>query len=141
MKVYEAMTKNPESIHADDTIKKAAKMMKDLNVGALPVVDGQDASGILTDRDIAIRVIADEKDLNSPVKEVMTSKVESCPEDADAGDALKMMEQRKIRRLLVKNQNDKVTGILSLGDLAVALGREAAGEALRKISEPAQPQR
>lgn len=104
MKIHDAMTRNPEIVHANDPIRKAAELMKDLNVGAVPVFEGDDAIGIITDRDIAIRVVATGKDPATRVKECMTKNVVVCPEDADLHDALQVMKDRKIRRLLVKDR-------------------------------------
>jgi len=140
MKIFETMTRNPEIIHANDPVKKAAKLMKDLNVGAVPVFEGDDAVGMITDRDITIRLVSEGKDLSTRCKEIMTPDPVICPEDADAVEALQLMEQKKIRRLLVKDDRNKVVGVVSLGDLAIRLGRDAAGEALREVSKPAEPE-
>ncbi len=141
MKISEIVTRNLETTHANDPVEKAARIMKDFNVGAVPVFEGDNAIGILTDRDIAIRVVAEGKDINTRVKEIMTSGIIACPEHADAIEALQMMEQKKVRRLLVKNDRNAIVGVVSLGDIAVKLGKDAAGEALREISKPAEPER
>ena len=122
MKVKDVMTQNPEAIRSDDMVVKAAEVMRNIDVGVVPVFEGDKAVGILTDRDIVVRLVAENKDPESTkAAEIMSQDVVSCSDDTDAREAAGMMEEKKLRRLLVKNDQDKVVGVVSLGDLAVSL--------------------
>ncbi|RJP17560.1 MAG: CBS domain-containing protein [Candidatus Abyssobacteria bacterium SURF_5] len=136
------MTRNVESIHQSDSIADAARKMKELNIGVLPVFDNNRLVGMITDRDITIRAVAEGYDPNTfNVSQIMTTDVISCNEDADVDEAIRLMETNQIRRLIVKNEENQVVGIVSLGDLAVHLSGALVGEALREVSEPARPER
>jgi predicted transcriptional regulator len=142
MKVVDIMTPNANGIQASETAKRAAEHMKTLNVGALPVFDGEHESGIITDRDIVVRVIAAELDpAHTSVGEVMSKDVKSCMEDNDLRDAVEEMENYRVRRLLVKNRTGMVTGILSLGDIAARADSALSAEALEAVSQPDRPYR
>lgn len=142
MKVREVMTPNIEVVHSADPIQKAAQKMEDLNIGALPVAAGDEVKGIITDRDIVIRSTAQGLDPQKhKVMEAVTEGIVSADEEDDIKTVVNLMEDKQIRRVLVKNKEDKVTGIVSLGDLAVHLQRELAGEVLKDVSEPAEPAR
>ena len=120
MKIRDILTKNPEVIHPDATICEAARMMKQHDIGMLPVCDGDRLVGSLTDRDLTIRAIADGADpLKTKVREMMTSKIHYCFEDDALEDAARIMEDQQIRRLPVLNREKRLVGIISLGDLAV----------------------
>jgi CBS domain-containing protein len=117
--VEEIMTRDPRTVNADDQILDAARMMRDHDIGDVIVVDGGDVAGIVTDRDIVVRGVAEERDPGStPVREVCTTGVEAIEPDASVDDALRKMRERDIRRLPVV-QGGRAVGILSLGDLAV----------------------
>jgi len=140
MKVREAMTHGAECVRPDTTLDEAAKKMRDLDVGPLPVCgdDGR-LAGILTDRDIVVRAVADGRDPGSTrVNEVMTDGVSYCFEDEDVEEAARQMGEKQIRRLVVLNRDKKLVGIVSLGDLAVETGggRRVAGKTLEAVSEP-----
>lgn len=143
MQVREVMTPQVEVIRPDAVLKEAAEKMSHLDIGPLPVCDGERLVGMLTDRDITVRATARGRDPNTTkVREVMTSEVVYCFEDQDVKTAAQMMEMRQIRRLPVLNQDKRLTGIVSLGDLAVETrNQKMAGEALERISEPAEPKR
>jgi CBS domain-containing protein len=143
MELREIMTRNPEVISGDATLKEAATKMKNLDVGLIPVCDGDRLQGMLTDRDITIRATADGRDPGSTkVSDVMSTDVAYCLEDQEIEEAVSLMEARQIRRLPVLNQAKRLVGIVSLGDIAVHVGdRDLAGETLQEISEPAQPKR
>jgi CBS domain-containing protein len=140
MQVKDLMTANVECISPKTTLRQAAQKMKNLDVGALPIC-GEDnrLAGMITDRDIAIRGVAEGLDPSvAEAGDLMTPNVVYCYEDQDASDAAHMMEQNQIRRLVVLNRNKRLAGILSLGDLAVALGDEhLTGHTLEAVSEPA----
>jgi CBS domain-containing protein len=143
MSIKDVMTPNVEVIHPDQPLQEAAKMMKSLDVGSLPVCDGNRLLGMLTDRDITIRATAEGRDpTTTTVRETMTEKILYCYEDQDVREAAQIMEERQIRRLPILNRDKRLVGIVSLGDLAVDSGQEQiAGEALTEISRPARPDR
>ena len=143
MQVKEIMTHSIETIDADAYLIQAARKMKSLEVGALPVVDKGKVVGMVTDRDIAIRGVAAGKNPSTTqVREVMTSGVFKCYEDDDIHDAAEMMENKGIHRLLVLNSDNEPVGFVSLADFAVKSHDERlAWEILEKISEPASPHR
>lgn len=143
MQIKDVMTSNVEVVHPDTTLQDAAKKMKDLDVGSLPVCDGQRLLGTVTDRDITVRAVAEGRNpTTTPVREVMTSGIVYCFEDQDIREVAKLMKEKQIRRLPILNRDKRLVGIVSLGDLAVDAGDERmAGETLTKVSEPAQPER
>jgi CBS domain-containing protein len=138
MKVRDIMTPNVEMILPDVSLKEAAARMRDLDVGALPVADGTDIVGILTDRDICVRGVAQGLDpATGKVRDCMTRDVISCYDDQDISEAAKLMEDKQVRRLLVYTRKEQPCGILSLGDLAVHSKNEhLVWEALERVSEP-----
>ncbi|WP_134495924.1 CBS domain-containing protein [Microvirga pakistanensis] len=136
MRVSEAMTRDVRVARPDQTIQDAAKMMSDVDAGVLPVGENDQLVGMITDRDIAIRGIAQGKGPDTPVREVMTADVKYCFEDEDTDQVARNMADQQVRRLPVVNRDKRLVGILSLGDLAVMQGGRPAGEALAGISEP-----
>lgn len=120
MKVRDVLTKDPEVIRPDASIFDASKKMKELDIGWLPVCGGDRLVGTVTDRDIAIRAIAESKDpQQTKVQDIMTKKVCYCFEDADLEEAGQIMEKEHVRRLMVLNSQKRLVGIVSIGDLAV----------------------
>ena len=117
--VEEIMTRDPRTIDASDTIADAARVMRDADIGDVIVMDDGQVSGIVTDRDIAVRGVADGRDPDSTsVSEVCTTGVETMAPEASVDDALSRMREKDIRRLPVA-KNGRPVGIVSLGDLAV----------------------
>lgn len=142
MKVRDVMTREVEVIHPDSTLKEAAAKMKDLDVGPLPVCDGQRLVGMITDRDITVRGTAEGADpAGTKVREAMTGEAIYCFEDQDVAEAARLMRDKQVRRLLVVNRDRRLVGIVSLGDVAVDADEEVAGNALEGISTPAEPRR
>jgi CBS domain-containing protein len=141
MKLKDVMTAQVEVVHPDAMLQEAAKKMKALNVGSLPVCDGQRLVGTLTDRDITIRAVAEGRNpTTTPVRESMTPQVIYCFDDQNVKEAAKLMQDKQIRRLPILNREKQLVGIVSLGDLAVDTGNEKmAGETLTEISQPSQP--
>ncbi|HYM80620.1 MAG TPA: CBS domain-containing protein [Candidatus Limnocylindria bacterium] len=137
------MTGDVECLAPDSTLQEAARKMKDLDVGSLPICDRDRLSGVLTDRDIVIRSVAAGQDPKSTqVRNVMTPEVIYCFEDQGVEDAARIMEEKQVRRLMVLNREKRLVGIVSLADLAVDAGDDVlSGEALEAISAPAQPKR
>lgn len=146
MLIQDIMTRDVEVVRPDTSLEEAAQKMKALDIGPLPICDGERLVGMLTDRDITIRAVAEGRDPhNTRVSEVMTPDVVYCFEDQEVGDAVRIMEQYQIRRLLVLNHDKRLVGIVSLGDLAVRdVAAEDEGldeEVLQAVSEPAAPNR
>ena len=138
--IREVMTRDVEVINPNDTLRDAAEKMRSLNVGPLPVCDGQRILGMITDRDIVVRAIAVGKDPNSTqVSDVMSSGIEYCFDDDDTEGVLDRMRDKQIRRMIVVDRNKKLVGIIALGDLAGEVSERKVGEALEGISEPGSP--
>jgi CBS domain-containing protein len=136
------MTPQVEVVRPDASLQEAAEMMMKLDVGPLPVCDGERLVGMLTDRDITVRGTAQGRDpKTTQVQEVMTPDVIYCFEDQDVEDAANLMEEHQIRRLVILNRDKKLVGIVSLGDLALEADEEdlddaEVGEVLEQISQP-----
>jgi len=144
MLVAEVMSLGVECARPSDSVARAARRMRDLDVGSLPVCgDDERIEGIVTDRDITVRAVSNGSDVQGAcVRDVMTPTIVYCYEDQEVEDAARLMEQHQIRRLVVINRNKRLVGILSLGDLAVRTGDDRlSGEALEQVSEPALPKR
>jgi len=141
MQLKEIMTRDVQVVPPDATLQEAACLMKQINVGAVPVSDGTRLEGIITDRDIAIRAVADGCDpCATRVREVMSRDIIFGTEDEDIEDAARLMEQEQIRRLPVLDNNKNLVGIVSLGDIATqGHSRALSGEALEIISQPGYP--
>jgi len=139
MKVSEAMSRNVECVRPDDTLQQAARKMRDLDVGPLPVCDNDRLAGMITDRDITVRAVAEGWDpTQKRVRDVMSEGVVYCFDDQDIEEAAQIMRERQLRRLVVLNRDKRMVGLVALGDLATKPGAEgAAGKALEEISEPA----
>jgi CBS domain-containing protein len=142
MRVSDVMTHNAECTRPDATVQEAAARMKSLNVGSLPVCDNDRLVGMITDRDITVRSVSGGQDpMAEHVRNVMTAQVIYCFEEQDVREAARIMQQEQVRRLPVLNQDKRLVGIVSLGDLAVETGDEQmAGHALEGISEPSRPE-
>jgi CBS domain-containing protein len=137
MKVREAMTRDVRLVRPDQPIREAAKLMADLDIGALPVEESDRLVGMITDRDIAVRAVAAGRGADTPIGDVMTREVKYCYEDQTVDEVTQNMGELRIRRLPVLNRDKRLVGILSLGDLAIDEGaRDEAGEALGGISRP-----
>ena len=139
--IADLMTPDPITVRPQDTVQRAAQLMDELNVGALPVCDGDKVLGIVTDRDITVRATAAGLDPSATeVDLVMSDRVRCCSPRHTAAEVLRQMSQVKIRRVPVLDESDRLVGIVSLGDLAA---REPAGveDTLRTISTPSEPDR
>ncbi|RPI34582.1 MAG: CBS domain-containing protein [Chloroflexota bacterium] len=143
MELKDIMTRNVEVLPPNATVQEAARVMKDLDVGAVPVCDGERLLGIVTDRDITIRSTAAGLDPTSTsVVETMTPQILYCYEDQSVKEAAQIMGANQIRRLPVLNREKKLVGIVSLGDLSVDAGRDKlTGQTLEDISKPSEPER
>jgi CBS domain-containing protein len=142
MQIQEIMTPNPEMLSVDASLMDAAEKMKDLNVGMMPVEKGSSVVGILTDRDIVVRGIAENRNPDqTKVSDIMSTDVVTCPADSSVEDAVQAMEQHKVRRLVITDRSGKPSGVVSLGDIATKAHRkvETGGEALSRVSQPGHP--
>ena len=132
--VRDLMTRNPTVVSDRDSIRDVARIMKDQDTGVVPVCEGNKIIGLVTDRDIVVRLIADGKDpLNASVNDVMTKSIRKIHEDATVDDVLSLMSSSEIRRVPVVNKNDELVGIVSIGD--ISSDTKKAGETLNDISE------
>lgn len=137
MEVKEIMSREVEVIHSNIPVKAAAEKMKALDVGMLPVRDGDRLIGMLTDRDIVVRAVAGGMDPSkTKVENIVTADVIYCFEDQDVGEAAKLMQEKQIRRLIVLNRDKRLAGILSVGDLATQTGSDGlASETVKHVSQ------
>ena len=135
MKVKDMMHKGAEYVAPNAKIQVIAKKMRDYDVGAIPVCEGGKTIGMVTDRDIAVRALANGKDLSKlEAKDVMSKNVIFCRDSEEAEDALRIMEDNKIRRLPVLNEAKKLVGMVSLGDISHALSQDLTGEVTKAVS-------
>jgi CBS domain-containing protein len=135
--IRDVMTPNPECVSERDSIRDVARIMKDQDTGVVPVVDGKKIIGLITDRDIVVRGLAEGKNLdNMRVNELMTKSIRSVRDDASVSEALELMSSAEIRRVAVVNGNDELVGIVSLGDIASQTNQDGrVGQAVENISE------
>ena len=142
MQIRDIMTRHVETVRPEHVLQEAAGKMKDLNVGSLPVCDNRRLMGMITDRDITIRAVAEGRHpRETRVQEAMTPSVAYCYEDQDVTEAAILMEEHQIRRLPIINRQHELVGIVSLGDLAVDMDSRTAGDVLEQVSEPSKPDR
>ncbi|MCC2641511.1 MAG: yhcV [Nitrospira sp.] len=142
-KLKDIMTPHVDVIAPNALVQEAATKMKELNVGAIPVCDGEKLVGMITDRDLVVRVMAERRDpKTSRVSEAMSSDILFCYEDDDIEKASRVMAQQQIRRLPILSTQKKLVGIVSLGDLAVhGIDAQESGDVLEQVSSPAEPRR
>jgi len=139
--INEVMTRGVQVIAPDTTLQRAAQLMDELNVGALPVCEGRELVGMITDRDITVRATAAGLEpAQHIVREVMTEQTRWCTEDQATDDVMRQMGDVQIRRLPVLNDRHEVVGIVSLGDLAIRQSAHTDG-VLRDVSWPSEPDR
>jgi CBS domain-containing protein len=137
VKVREIMTADVRSIAPEANLVVAAGIMRDLNVGVLPVCDHDQVTGVVTDRDLVIRALADARDpAQTAVRSIMATEVVYAFDDQDVEDAARLMEVKQVRRLPVLDHDKHLVGIISLGDVATGAGIQLSGEALQEISQP-----
>jgi CBS domain-containing protein len=137
MQVKELMTKSVKTIEAGATLQEAAQMMRELDVGVLPVSNGGKPTGMLTDRDIVVRALADSRDpTQTCVQDIITPRVCSILEDRDVQEAAELMAKEQVRRLLVVDEQRRAVGILSLGDLSRGSAETAAETAMEGVVRP-----
>ena len=134
--IRDLMTKNPSSIDADKPVSYAAKMMRDEDVGLAPIVEGDKLIGTLTDRDIAIRVVAEGKDPDqTKSRDVASTRLVTIDPQQDLDEALRLMAQHQVRRLPVVEEDGKLVGVVAQADVAREASGEQTGEVVEKISK------
>ncbi len=137
MKVAECMSPDVETVSSEQPIREAAQFMLRGDTGVLPVCDGGQLSGMVTDRDIAVRAVAEGRGPDTPVRDVMTDDIVFVYDDQDIEDAALIMSDRQVRRLPVKSrQDERLVGILSIGDVSRSEQGDAASVALGGVAEP-----
>ena len=135
MKISELMTPDVEIVQPDDTLHTAAKMMADLDTGALPVGENDRLVGMITDRDITVRAVAQGRGPDTKVREAMSEQIRFCFEDEDTQEVGRKMSEWAVRRLPVLNRDKRLVGIVSLGDLATGGAEDESQKALEEISD------
>ena len=143
MQVKDVMTRGAEVVRPDATLQQAANKMKSLDIGPLPVCDGDKIIGMLTDRDITVRATAEGLDpKQTRVREVMSKELITCLEDQDVKEAAELMQSKQIRRVPILNKDKRLVGMLSLGDLAQRTqDSKLAGKTLEEVSSPGKSSR
>jgi len=136
MRVSECMTRDVTIASPQETICDAAKMMADCDSGVLPVGENDRLVGVITDRDIAVRGVAEGKSPDTKIRDVMSAEVRYCYEDEDVSTVLRKMGELQVRRLPVLSREKRLVGIVSLSDLAQGGAAIPAGEALSDIARP-----
>lgn len=136
MQVKDIMTRDVQVVSPDTSILDAARKMRAFDVGCLPVCKGNRCVGVLTDRDMIIRAIAEGRDLQStPVSDIMTTDIVACSEDDDISKVVKLMEDKQVRRVLILDEDRFPVGICSVGDLALDSGDlQLAGEVMHEVA-------
>jgi len=136
MKVKQAMTTEVRVASPDQTIRDAARLMAELDAGALPVAENDRLVGMITDRDIAVRAVAEGLPADTPISEIMSHEVLYCFEDQALDDVARNMGQVQVRRLPVVNREKRLVGIVSFADLARSEQPTTVGRAVSHVSEP-----
>ena len=136
MRVSEAMTRDVRIATPGQSIRDVAKMMADIDAGAVPVGENDRLVGMITDRDIAIRAVAAGKGPDTPVREVMSSDIKYCYEDEDLEHVAENMGDLQVRRLPVVNREKRLVGIVALGDIARHEDHHTTGETTADVSKP-----
>lgn len=136
MKVSEVMTTEVETITADQTAREAASFMLRADAGSIPVCDGDRVIGMITDRDIAVRGVAEGRDPSTRVRELMSDGIICARGDEEIEDVARRMSEEQVRRIPVIDADEKLIGIVSLGDLARETRDNSAEHALEGVSAP-----
>lgn len=140
MQVTEIMTKSPRTVTAETNVKEAARLMQQDDVGMLPVVAGDRLVGVVTDRDLAIRVVADGRDPNAcKVSDVMSADVRTCRENDDVDDVMDLMGREQVRRVPIVDGSGALVGVVAQADVVLqAKSDRKAEKTVEKISKPAR---
>ncbi len=135
MKVRSVMTAEVKSAQPADSVHEVARRVSEIDTGVMPVCEGSRVIGLITDRDIVLRVVAEGLEADTPVSEVMTTALETCGEDDDVDEVVERMGERQIRRMIVLGEGGALAGVLSLGDVAHRAKAKTVGRALDAISD------
>lgn len=135
MKVSKCMTRDVQLVNPTQSIRDAARMMAEIDAGALPVGQDDRLVGMITDRDIAVRAVAEGKSPDTPIREIMSREVLYCFDDQELKDIARNMGEMKVRRLPVLNRDKRLIGIVSLGDLALKEEPSLTASAVTNISK------
>lgn len=137
MLVKDIMSPFVKTINENDGLKEAARKMRELDIGCLLVDRGDQLTGIVTDRDITCKGVADDMDIDAMiVSDVMSRELVWCAENEDVEDAIRLMENKQVRRLPVMDDEKNLVGILTLGDVSTQLSHELSGEVIEAVSRP-----
>ena len=136
MKISEVMTTDVQTVTPDQSAREAAKFMLRAEAGSIPVTDGGRVIGMITDRDIAVRGVAEGRGPDTPVRDLMTDHIICARQDDNVDDVAQRMSQQQVRRLPVLDEEERLVGIVSLGDLAREARGEEAHQALEGVSQP-----
>jgi CBS domain-containing protein len=137
MKLKDVMTTQVEVVRPDASIQEAAEKMRSLDVGALPVCDGQQLKGMVTDRDITVRATAQGRDPKAtPVREVLSPELTYAFEDQDLEEAEQLMQEKQIRRLPVLSRDKQLVGIVALADVVAEAGKKDVARTVQAVSKP-----
>lgn len=136
MKISEVMTRDVQTVRPDQPVQEAASFMLSADAGSIPVTDGDRLVGMITDRDIAVRGVAKGYGPDTPVRELMTNDIVCVHDDDDVDEVASKMSDAQVRRLPVIDDDHRLCGIVSLGDLSRDADEDAANEALEGVSEP-----
>ena len=137
MTIRDVMTTEVKLVHPDTKISEAASVMRDFDIGSLPVMDGGKPMGMLTDRDIAIRVVAEGKDPKQvSVREALSEGLTYAYDDQSLEEAAQLMQEKQLRRLAILDRDKNLVGMVSLGDVAVKGDIQMAGKVTEEVSKP-----
>ena len=143
MKIQDVMTRDPRSVTPQASVRDAAQIMKDEDVGIVPVVEGDRLVGVITDRDLALRIIAEGRDVSSTVRDVMSSgRIATCRPDEDLDHVMETMAKEQVRRIPIVDERGSLVGIVAQADVVrKAHDDRKAEETVERISEPGQQSR
>jgi CBS domain-containing protein len=135
-KIQDLMTKNPRTVTADATLAEAASIMRDEDAGVVPIVDAENhVVGVITDRDIAVRAVAEGKDVQTTVRDIASQDLVTVDPQQDLDEALRLMAKHQVRRLPVVEEDGKLVGIVAQADVAKAGDDARTGEVVEQISK------
>ena len=136
-KVRDVMTTRPRAVTSDTPVTQVAELMEAEDVGSIPVLEGEQLTAIVTDRDIVVRAVAKGKDPRGmPVREVYTTEIVTVGPDQDLSDALQIMAANQVRRLPVVDEENRLVGVVSQADVALEAKEKSVGEMVEEISKP-----
>jgi CBS domain-containing protein len=139
-KVREHMTDRPRCVTPETPVSEAAELMASEDVGSLPILDGDELIGVVTDRDIVVRAVAKKKNPQGmPVREVASSELVTVGPEQDLSEALKLMASHQVRRLPVVDEDNHLVGVLAQADVAAGAKEKAVGEMVEEISQSSGP--